>query len=209
MSKYLQYAGILAAPWFFVSLGVFAFLEPNYSHLYKAVSELGAFGASHWLAMNIFCFFATGVLIVSSGLSFRKRLREANISHDASFWLIATGIMFAGTAIPADMELYFESPWTVVHAFFSLLGIFPFLVAAWKTPGALMMLGIQSKFISYFPLAFIPTFAMHGFVQQGGLIQRTTILILLVWVSYLSWVLIHYIDSHNKLSKQEGENVIA
>jgi len=207
MSKYLLYAGILAAPWWFVSLGIFAFLEPNYSHLYKAVSELGAFGASNWLAMNIFCFFTTGVLVVISGLTFRKILKAAHISQNASFWLILTGIMFAGTAIPADMELYMKSPWTVAHAFFALLGIIPFLVAAWKTPKALKMLGVESKFISYFPLAFIPAFAMHGFVQQGGLVQRATILILLVWVSYLSWVLIPYINSHNEKLKRDGASV--
>lgn len=198
VNKYLNYAGVLAAPWWLASIGVFGYLEPNYSHLYKAVSELGAFGASNWIAMNLFCLFATGVLVVIAGLSFKKASKAANVSHQASFWVVLTGIMFAGTAIPADMELYFESPWTIAHAFFVLLGVIPFFVAAWKTPKALRRLGIESKFISYFPLAIIPTFLMHGFVQQGGLVQRATILILLIWVSYLSWILLPHLNSHNK-----------
>ena len=198
MSKYIDYAGVLAAPWWLVSIGVFGYLEPNYSHLYKAVSELGAFGASNWVAMNVVCLFATGVLVVIAGLSFRNILKEANLSRSASTWIVLTGIMFAGTAIPADMNLYFESPWTIAHAFFVLLGVIPFFVAAWQTPNALRMLDIESKFISYFPLAIIPTFMMHGFVDQGGLVQRVTILILLLWISYLSWVLLTYIKSHNK-----------
>ena len=121
-----------------------------------------------------------------------------NVSHHAYFWVVLTGIMFAGTAIPADMELYFQSPWTVVHAFFAQLGVIPFFVAAWKTPKALKELGIKSRFISYFPLAIIPAFLMHGVVQQGGLVQRATIVILLIWVSYLSWVLLSHLNPHNK-----------
>lgn len=204
MSKYLDYVGVFAAPWWLVSIGVFGYLEPNYSHLYKAVSELGAFGASNWIEMNVFCLFATGVLVVIAGLSFGKVLRAASISNGAPFWLVLTGIMFAGTAVPADMELYFKSPWTVAHAFFALLGVIPFFVTAWRSPKALKLLGIESKFISYFPLAIIPTFLMHGFVQQGGLVQRATILILLVWVSYLSWILLPQLKSHNKSSEQDA-----
>jgi len=153
--------------------------------------------------MNVFCLSTTGILVVMAGIQFREVSKTANISPNASLWLVITGIMFAGTAIPVDMELYFESPWTVAHAFFVLLGVIPFFVTAWKTPKALKRLGIESKFISYFPLAIIPTFLMHGFIQQGFLVQRTTILILLVWVSYLSWVLLLHQKSHNK-SNQSG-----
>ena len=198
MSKYLGYAVVMAAPWWLVSIAIFGILEPNYSHLYKAVSELGAFGASNWIAMNIACLFATGALVVIAGFSFRNILKEANLPLSASTWIVMTGVMFAGTAIPADMDLYFKSPWTIAHAFFVLLGVIPFFVAAWKTPDALKMLGVKSKFVSYFPLSIIPTFLMHGFVDQGGLVQRATILILLLWVSYLSWILLPYINSHNK-----------
>lgn len=204
MNKYLSYAGILAAPWWLVSIGVFGYIEPNYSHLYKAVSELGAFGASNWIAMNVCCLFATGILVVLAGFSFRVISTSADVSISASTWVILTGVMFAGTAIPADMELYFESPWTIAHAFFVLFGVIPFFVAAWKTPKTLRKLGIESRFISYFPLAMIPTFALHGIVEQGGLVQRLTILILLVWVSYLSWVLLTHLKSHSKLSQQDA-----
>lgn len=207
MSKYLSYAGILAAPWWLVSIGVFGFIEPNYSHLYKAVSELGAFGASNWIAMNVFCLFTTGIWIVLAGVSFRIISKKSDVSTSASTWVILTGVMFAGTAIPADMELYFESPWTIAHAFFVLFGVIPFFVAAWQTPKALRKLGIESRFISYFPLAMIPTFALHGIVSQGGLVQRLTILILLAWVSYLSWVLLPHLKSHNKSTQQEANEV--
>ena len=53
-------------------MAIFGYLEPNYSHYYKAVSELGAFGARNWIAMNIICLFMTGVLAVMAGIAFRK-----------------------------------------------------------------------------------------------------------------------------------------
>jgi hypothetical protein len=93
----------------------------------------------------------------------------------------------SGAAVPADMDLYFKSPWTVVHAFFVFLGVIPFGIAAWETHRILSKLNLKSTFISYFPLLIIPVFFLHGVLAQGGLVQRLTILIVLVWVSYLSW----------------------
>jgi hypothetical protein len=204
MTKYLSLAGVLAAPWWLITVGVFGYLEPDYSHYYKAVSELGAFGASNWIAMNIICQFTTGALVVISGISFRQLSVLTGVSKNASFWLIITGVMLAGAAVPADMELYFKSPWTIAHAFFVMLGVIPFFITAWKTPEVLSLSGVNSKFINYFPLAIIPAFSLHAFVEQGGLVQRLTILIVLAWVSYLSWVLFKIEKSHNNKLKQDG-----
>ena len=114
-------------------MAIFGYLEPNYSHYYKAVSELGAFGAKNWIAMNIICLFMTGVLAVMAGIAFRKLSIKSGNPRGASTSVILTGIMLAGTAIPADMELYFKSPWTIAHAFFVMLGVIPFFVATFKT----------------------------------------------------------------------------
>lgn len=182
--------GMLAAPWWVLTMLLFGALEPGYSHLYQAASELGAFGATNALAMNLICFFLTGALVALGGAGFVEYLRARAESSAAGWWVIVLGVMLAGAAVPADMELYFQSPWTVVHAFFVLLGVVPFLIAAWMTHSALKRLGEQSKFLSYFPWIILPTFALHGFLDQGGLVQRLTILIVLIWASALSWHLL-------------------
>jgi hypothetical protein len=102
---------------------------------------------------------------------------------------------------PADMELYFQSHWTLAHAFFVLFSIIPFIGAAWKTPKALKQLNINSKVISYLSLLIIPAFLMHGALNQGGLVQRATIVIVLFWVSYLSWCLLPAATTHNPPSQ--------
>lgn len=185
-------AGILATPWWAVTLLLFGTLEPNYSHLYKAVSELGAFGASNSLAMNFFCFFLTGVLVILTGFGFKSVLEKNTLSASSAWWLIALGVMLAGAAVPADFKLYFESPWTLVHSFFVMLGVIPFIVVSWKAHYTLKKLNISSAFISYWPLLIVPTFFLHGVLNQGGLVQRLTILIVLIWVSYLSWILLKH-----------------
>jgi len=198
MRKYLFMLGILATPWWVFTVLLFGELQPGYNHFYHAASELGAFGASNPLAMNIFCFFLTGVFVALAGLGFVNYLQSRQESRTAGWWVFILGVMLAGAAVPADIELYFHSPWTVVHAFFVLLGVIPFFIAAWKTHSVLRRLGEQSKFLCYFPWAIVPAFALHGLLSQGGLVQRLTILIVLVWVSVLSWRLLKRIRPHNQ-----------
>jgi Protein of unknown function (DUF998) len=189
-SNFLR-AGMLATPWWIGSLLLFGALEPNYSHLYKAVSELGAFGAANSIAMNVFCFFVTGALVTAAGIGFKSVLQLHGLPSSSSWWLIALGVMLAGTSVPADFDLNFKSPWTLIHAFFVMLGVIPFMVASWKTHYVLKRLNISSLFISYWPWLIIPSFLLYGFVNERGLVQRLTIFIVLSWVSYLSWILIN------------------
>lgn len=199
--------GILATPWWVLTILFFGEVQPGYSHLYHAASELGAFGASNPLAMNVVCFFLTGTFVALAGVGFMNYLQARGESRAAGWWVFILGVMLAGAAVPADMELYFQSPWTVVHAFFVLLGVIPFLIAAWKAHSVLNRLGDQSQFLKYFPWLIIPTFALHGFLDQGGLVQRLTILIVLIWVSALSWHLLKLVQPHNhalKVTPQSG-----
>jgi len=177
---------------------LFGELQAGYSHLYHAASELGAFGASNPLAMNVLCFFLTGAFVASAGLGFMKYLQSRGESRAAGWWVFILGAMLAGAAVPADMEQKFQSPWTLVHAFFVLLGVLPFLIAAWKSNSVLKRLGERSKFLNYFPWLIIPTFLLHGFLNQGGLVQRLTILLVLLWVGALSWHLLKLLDSRNQ-----------
>lgn len=190
MRKLAVWLGLLVTPWWLFTVLLFGELQPGYSHLYQAASELGAFGASHPLAMNLLCFFLTGACVALTGWAFADYLRSRQESRAAGWWLVALGVMLAGAAVPADMELYFQSPWTRVHAFFVLLGVVPFLVASWLTDRVLKRLGAASGFLTWFPWLIVPAFLLHGFLSQGGLVQRLTILIVLLWVSALSWHLI-------------------
>jgi hypothetical membrane protein len=187
MEKNMLRMGMAATPWWIVTLLLIGSLQPNYSHLYKAVSELGALDAQNPFTMNILCLFFTGALGVFGGVALRSFFLSNDVSTWSAWWIIVYGAMLSGTAVPADLNLHFKNPLTIIHAFFALFGVVPFLVAAWKVPRGLAKLNLKSKVITYFPWLIIPTFFMHGVVEQGGLVQRLSILITLVWVGYVFW----------------------
>lgn len=203
MEKIFFRMGMAAAPWWAVTILIFGALEPDYSNSYKAVSELGALGAANALAMNILCPLMTGAFIVLGGFGFRSFLVSNNKSTSSAWWIIIFGVMFSGTAVPADMDLYFASTLTIIHAFFVLLGVLPFFVAAWMVPRILAKLNLKSKFITYFPWMIVPAFLMHGILDQGGLVQRATIFITLFWVSYTFWFVSNE-SSHDKPLKGDA-----
>lgn len=187
MPTHLLKLGILSLPWWMISLAIFAALEPGYSHLYNAVSRLGAFGARNALGMNIICFLGTGVLVICTGFGFRHQLQTRGHADSAGNWTIVLGVMLAGATVPADFQQNFQSPWTLIHAFFVMLAVIPFLIAASKTTTILQQINMPSKFLKLWPWLIIPVFCLHALLQQRGLVQRLSIVVVLTWVSYLSW----------------------
>jgi len=187
------WAGVLCAPWFLLSLIVFGALEPGYSHRYKAVSELGAFGVRYGLWMNLFGFLMTGVLVILAALAYHRVLKQASLGVSAAAWLLVLGVSLAGTAVPADMQAMMQSPWTVIHLAFSFFGLLPFAVAAILTGRRVRQLGVRpvaSRVIQWLPVCLVPAFMLYGFTDQRGLVQRLTILLVLGWVGALCWGLL-------------------
>ncbi len=190
MRDYRLHMGKLAGPWFFVCLFGFAAIQPGYSHLTKAVSELGAFGAPHALAWNTLGFFSTGVIILLFGIGLQALLVRRGVRSTGGWSVVALGIAFAATAIPADFELRFESAWTIAHAVFVLLGPIPFLWSACVWPRALAGLGApKSKILACVAAALLilPAFASNAFLEQTpGVGQRLGFVAMFVWLGVLS-----------------------
>ncbi|MBX9803313.1 MAG: DUF998 domain-containing protein [Caulobacteraceae bacterium] len=91
--------GMTGVALFAVSLAVFGALNPGYSHLTNAVSELGAVGAPNQLAWNLMGFLGVGLLLCTFGRGLGRVLGTAS----AGWLLVLFGLSFAATAIPADM----------------------------------------------------------------------------------------------------------
>ncbi|MGI9427770.1 MAG: DUF998 domain-containing protein, partial [Bythopirellula sp.] len=104
--------GQVVGVWFFGCLFVFAAVYPGYSHLTKAVSELGAFGAPHAVLWNLLGFGLTGLLILLFGTGLQHLLVRRGVNSSGGWAVVAIGASFAATAIPADMEMRLKSPWT-------------------------------------------------------------------------------------------------
>ncbi len=190
MSDSRLHFGKLVGCWFFACLFVFAAIHPNYSHFTKAVSELGAFGAPNAVLWNALGFFLTGAMVVLFGIGLQQLLVRHGVRSTGGWSVIALGIAFAASAIPADFELRMESNWTIAHAVFVLLGPVALIWAACVWPRALVELGVSRSALLTCVVAsllLLPAFASNAFLQQTpGVGQRLGIMVMFVWCWALS-----------------------
>ena len=136
--------GVTAFVVFWVALLAFGASRTDYSHLHKAVSELGVFGAPHALAWNIVGFIVPGLLLALCGAG----LATAIDGRRGALWwlLVLSGLCFAGTGVvPAEMRNgspMMESPLTLGHLVFANLAPLLWAIASFlvirrvkKNPG--------------------------------------------------------------------------
>ena len=117
--------GLAATFVFLAALILFAAAYPGYEHGTKAVSELGATGAPNAFAWNLLGFFLPGVLLALFGLGVGT---VAN-NRRTGLYLALSGVAFAATAVPADMD-DLQSPLSVVHIAASLMVFLFWLLGA-------------------------------------------------------------------------------
>lgn len=190
MKDHRLHLGRIAGPWFFACLFGLGAIQPGYSHLTKAVSELGAFGAPYAATWNLLGFFFTGGIILFFGIGLRQLLIGREVRSTGGWSVIAIGITFAATAIPADFELRLQSPWTIAHAVFVLLGPVAFAWSACVWPFALARLGASRYAITTCiatGLLIVPAFASNAFLTQTpGVGQRLGLAVMFFWCWALS-----------------------
>ena len=102
--------------------------------------------------------------------------------------------MQALTAVPADFQRMFQSPWTMVHTFFVTVPVLLFLLVVWGCGHSLLNLGASRsaagvfRLLGYLPIA---EFLLYGVLKDSpGLIQRLMIITVHASSAWLSWVLI-------------------
>lgn len=125
-------AALAAAVIFWTALFAFAAMYPGYSHLHRAVSGLGAFGAPHALAWNFIGFIVPGLLLAACGAGVALAIDGR---RSVLFWLLViSGFGFAGAGVfPAEIRNgipLMQSPWTAAHVLMISLSGFPWVVAA-------------------------------------------------------------------------------
>jgi hypothetical membrane protein len=191
---YRLWAGLLGAPLFILSLIVFGRLTPGYSHAHSAVSRLGAFGAPMFWVFDLAGLFLPGLFIAGVAVE----LRRAEMARKSVTWssggLIAFGLMQALTAIPADFQRMFQSPWTLAHTFFVTVPVLLFFLVVGGCGRSLSTLGASPssagifRLLGYLPIA---EFFLYGVVKDSpGLVQRLMIVTVHASSAWLSWVLL-------------------
>lgn len=178
--------GLLTTFVFIAALLVFAALDPAYSHVTKAVSELGAVGAPHQLAWNLIGFLGVGLALAVFGCGLGKAVGDRWTGGLASLF----GLAFAATAVPADMS-DFASPGSVAHIAASQ-AVLLFWAAALIRLLFVRRAGAALRWIAAAALAL----AVGSIVVRGmdllppGLSQRLSFAVVFGWVAATSMVLL-------------------
>ncbi|TAJ60681.1 DUF998 domain-containing protein [Brevundimonas sp.] len=180
------WTGLAAAGLFAGALGVFAALDPTYSHLTNAVSELGAVGAPNQLAWNLIGFIAVGLLLAAFGRGLGREIATPS----ASGLLILFGLAFAATAIPADMS-DLGSPGSTAHIVASQ-AVLLFWALALIRLLFVRRAGPALRWIAAVALALaVGAIIVRGLeALQPGLSQRLSFAVVFGWVAATSLVLL-------------------
>ena len=122
---------VVAATLFWTALVAFGAVRTGYSHLTKAVSELGAVGAPHALAWNVLGFIVPGLLLAAAGMAIAAVVDGR--SGPLRWLLTGSGLAFAATGIfPALMHHgspVMHAPSTIGHVVMLLLSSLLWLIA--------------------------------------------------------------------------------
>jgi len=192
---------IVTPLWFLAVYLVMASLSPGYSHLTKAVSELGSWGAPHMWWWNVLGYVLPGVAIALLGASVNSLLGRGG--RVVSYALIASGLLMAFSGVfPGNFEDR-HSPSMLAHLVSSLGSYVAFLVAGFALPVALRASPNWPR-ISWPSLTLVLMSLVTGALRSGGapgLGQRLTFACFFLWVALVGAALVRADQPHNNSFK--------
>ena len=183
----LAAAGILANVFFWCAVVGFAAVRPDYSHLTKAISELGTIGAPRMWAFNVIGYVLPGLLVTGFGWVLGRRHGSTGLALLLA--MAGLGLVVAGI-FPGDLD-DFRRPTTQLHLAGSLLGLSWVPAMPWlavKTRRSWPALATVSA--GAFAL-FLLVFGLYAVIPRApGLVQRTTFGVWLGWYVAVAFLLL-------------------
>lgn len=191
MNRRIGLVAMLSPLWFGSVYAVMVALRPDYSHLTKAISELGSVGAPRALAWNVLGYIVPGLCVALLGFGIRNRFTEIRGAQIPAWGLIGSGFLMALSGIfPGDFENR-TSTTMIVHAVGSIGSFVAFLVAALSLPRVARRAPVWRPFV-WPSLALAAGSFASGFLRSGsapGLGQRLGFLCFFLWVAFIGYAL--------------------
>jgi hypothetical membrane protein len=190
--------------WFLLIYFAISALRPEYSHLTKAISELGSWDAPNLWAWNVLGYILPGLVVSLLGVGlFREFSPKARIPSTA---LIVSGLLMALSGVfPGDFENR-QSPSMLMHLVGSLGSYVVFLVAG---IGLLRVMRSAPawRWAAWPSLALVLLSVATGFLRSGtapGLGQRLGFACFFLWVALMGFAMVRASTArapHNNSSK--------
>jgi len=180
----------------FVVLGIY---YPDYNHLVQLVSELGVAGTPTAFFFNTVGFMFFGILVMIFAYGIYKEIEDGIGIEIGSILIFLCGLsLFFLGIFPCDVGCVNVTNTGIMHTIFNRIAIFCAISASlvialrfrqsnrWKRYARFsVMIGIASA-IAWFIFFFVP---VPGY---AGAIQKTAILISLIWVEVISLSLLRF-----------------
>ncbi|MGZ9275339.1 MAG: DUF998 domain-containing protein [Nitrospira sp.] len=185
--KAIGWIAMVTPIWFLVVYLWMSALRPEYSHLTKAISELGSWDAPNLWAWNILGYIVPGLAISLLGAGLYREFRPRARIPAAS--LILSGLLMAlSGAFPGDFEDR-SSPSMIMHLVGSLGSYVAFLVAGFGLPAA-MRSSPSYRWVAWPSTALVVLSIATGFLRSGdapGLGQRLGFGCFFMWVALMGF----------------------
>lgn len=166
-------------------------LRPEYSHLTKAISELGSIDAPRAWIWNLLGYILPGIAVALLGLGIGNRFAKESGARVPARALIASGFFMALSGVfPADFENR-TSLTMIVHSVGSIGSFVVFLVAAFSLPRVLRRFSKWRPFV-WPSLALTGGTIATGFLRTGnapGLGQRLGFACFFLWMGLVGYAL--------------------
>ncbi len=193
-------AGIGSAVLFGSTYFVFSQARPEFSHVHKAVSELGAIGAPHAVWWNLLGYILPGLLISYFGIGLHRAVVQDKAGKLPLYGLVFCGLFMTLAGIfPGDFENR-NSITMLLHTVGSLGSFAGFLTAAFSYPFFLKQNYFWEKTILP-SLLFTWLSILSGFLrttEMPGLGQRVGFLLFFIWIVFMSIQLFRFQTRSNR-----------
>jgi len=183
----------LVTPFWFITVYLaISSQRPEYSHLTKAISELGSLDAPNLWFWNVLGYILPGLAIVLLGIGLKQEFALANQrALIPAFALVASGVFMTMSGVfPGDFENR-NSTTMILHTVGSLGSFVAFLVAGFWLPKV-----FRSReswhWVAWPSLALVIASIVAGFLRSGaapGLGQRVGFAFVFAWIGLVGYAL--------------------
>lgn len=204
LKKFLLYSGMIIPVWLFVGVTIAGSMNPAYSHINQAMSELGAKGSITHIISPLINNFPLGILFIAFGLCIITTLRNSKLAICSGVMVLAHGIgsIFAGFfSCDAGCQPASPSISQIIHNISGFIMFLSLTIAGWLW----VYLGkkqLGSTFVSWFSffcmvVALGAALMLPQAVESGhyfGLYQRVNYGVSVIWLAALSY----FLSQHQK-----------
>lgn len=199
LKKFSLCSGMIIPVWLFIGVTIAGAMNPGYSHVSQAMSELGAKGSMTHVISPLINNFPLGILFIAFGLYLISTLKHSKLAIFSGVMVLVHGVgsIFAGYfSCDAGCQPASPSISQILHNLSGLIMFLSLTIAGWLW----VYLGkkqLGSTFLSWFSffcmvVALGAALMLPQAVESGqyfGLYQRINYGVSVIWLAVLSYSL--------------------